>query len=153
MKEKQWCVVECGRIDWEMGAFYAWKSRIPTAESREEDADIGRLITFKWLIDEGTCIASNGVDWCGNGINIGGAFSWFLHVFSPDPWYWRHIHGKVQAIGGILPMRWVWRDHEDVPISMAVHHIHGCDGISMNICDPWVRCNMLMQFHDMPTIE
>ena len=70
-----WYVVECGRIDWEMGAFYVWKSTILTAKSREKDIDIERLITFKWLIDKGTCIALNGVDWCGDEINIDGVFS------------------------------------------------------------------------------
>ena len=37
-----------------------------------------------------------------------------------------YIHGKVHAIGGYLPMRWVEYDHEEVPISMDKYFIHGC---------------------------
>ena len=40
-----------------------------------------------------------------------------------------YIHGKVHAIGGYLPMRWVEYDHEEVPISM-------------DVADPWVPCNI-----------
>ena len=37
-----------------------------------------------------------------------------------------YIHGKVYAIGGYLPMRWVEYNHEEVPISMDKYSIHEC---------------------------
>ena len=45
-------------------------------------------------------------DWCGNGVDIGGVFSEFPHGSRQILWLGREIHGKVQAIGGLLPMRW-----------------------------------------------
>ena len=59
----------------------------------------------------------------GNGVNI----RLFLHRLSAGPMDIAYIHGKVHAIGGYLPMRWVVYDHEEVPNSMDKYFIHGCD--------------------------
>ena len=59
----------------------------------------------------------------GNDINI----RLFLHRLSAGPMDIAYIHGKVHAIGGYLPMRWVEYDHEKVSISMDKYSIHGCD--------------------------
>ena len=50
----------------------------------------------------------------------------FLHGLSAGPMDIAYIHGKVHAIGGYLPMRWVEYDLEEVPISMDKYSIHGC---------------------------
>ena len=41
-----------------------------------------------------------------------------------------YIYGKVHAIGGYLPMKWVEYDHEEIPFSMDKYSIHG-SAISM----------------------
>ena len=56
-----------------------------------------------------------------NGVNI----RLFLHRLSAGPMDIAYIHGKVYAIGGYLPMRWVEYDHEEVPFSMDKYSIHG----------------------------
>ena len=35
-----------------------------------------------------------------------------------------------------MPMRWALHDHRDIPISMAIRLIHGCDGIAMAMHEP-----------------
>ena len=62
----------------------------------------------------------------GNGVNI----RLFLHRLSAGSMDIAYIHGKVHAIGGYLPMRWVEYDHEEVPFSMDKYSIHG-SAISM----------------------
>ena len=62
----------------------------------------------------------------GNGVNI----RLFLHGLSAGPADIAYIHGKVHAIGGYLPMRWMEYDHEEVPISTDRYFIHAC-GLSM----------------------
>ena len=61
-----------------------------------------------------------------NGVNI----RLFLHRLSAGFMNIAYIHGKVYAIGGYLPMRWVEYDHEEVSFSMDKYSIHG-SAISM----------------------
>ena len=57
-----------------------------------------------------------------NGVNV----RLFLHRLSAGPMNIAYIHGKVYAIDGYLPMRWVEYDHEEVSISMNKYFIHEC---------------------------
>ena len=63
-----------------------------------------------------------------NGVNI----KLLLHRLSAGLMDIAYIHGKVHAIDGYWPMRWVEYDHEEVPISMDKYFIHEC-GRSMGI--------------------
>ena len=69
----------------------------------------------------------------GNDVNI----TLFLHRLSAGPMDIAYILGKVHAIDGYLPTRWVEYDHEEVPMSMDKYSIHECGrsmGSMQHIC-------------------
>ena len=69
----------------------------------------------------------------GNGVHM----KLFLHRLSAGPMDITYILGKVHAIIGYLPTRWVEYDHEEVPISMDKYSIHVCGqsmGTMQHIC-------------------